>query len=1026
LLAILAILAVPPLAQAQSPAVLKWAEVGKPGAKGKVIVTPSEVSRIVAGRGDILYAIDSENSKVYRSDNGGLSWTDITSSLVAAGAVLPASEIAVTPDRPQNVAVVTDSGAKVYLSTNSGGKWSDTQTHSLSGTIQCITTSTAYAGASDPRWDIAIGTAAWGDVTSTGQVWVFQLGGIASSWRNQNIIVDPSHTGAEISAIAFSPKYKSDGTILVAASTAADVTPGYQNKTWLCIGQRDLSLQTTSWNNPAGYPVEIATIASPSAGDAAGVSRIASSLALPSDYVGTTTTSRKVFVSYDRQPDALDANDDVYRLDDTTQFRLNAAGGATIGISNISYYGKLTPGSGKLLAGDVQPATASTVQVRRSSNPLVSSPAWQLASQPPSGPGNAVVSWSYRGTAAYCGTGQSPGVALDESAFSRSLDNGDSWEQISLIDTIIQISDIAPAPDSKSLFLATYNAFSSEGVWRSAGESLGNFWGRVLTMNTDSDRIILRLSPNYSTDYTIYAVEAGGSQLAVSQNRGNSWQWRYIPGPVIDMSIADKDTIYVALPSGFIRKSVNGGYTWQDAVTTDLSDINMLAVAKGEHVLAGSRYGKVAYSTNGGDSFIEITKFINNVSGDVQVVADANYGENRTIYAATSIADEGIWRWVIGLSTEWEQIDKPVTGLGTGQCISGLVTGNKGTLYALRSEPVDGIGGGGMGRSLNPCEPHATQIEFDIVNATLPVGTTFDPTIIFPNTLPHLKLSGDSNQNELWAVDTASNTIYRFQDNLCKIGAKTAATGEIGCDPVSGRNQGFGLAWEQLSLSDQYELHLAKNDIFSLRLPTVEPASNPFYMPTQVISPAYYINPGQILECAHTYYWRVRTRHAATGETIRSPWSEIKSFIIKAGLPVSTPYLGIQLLSPANSICNWTIKPASFSWSPFKETTKYRFELSRNADTSSPLISTEVTETAYEHDGALEYSTIYFWRVMALEPAPSDWSATFVFQTEPAPPAPLPLPAGSPATPFGGWVAIAIGAVLMIAILVLIVKTGRI
>jgi hypothetical protein len=41
----------------------------------------------------------------------------------------------------------------------------------------------------------------------------------------------------------------------------------------------------------------------------------------------------------------------------------------------------------------------------------------------------------------------------------------------------------------------------------------------------------------------------------------------------------------------------------------------------------------------------------------------------------------------------------------------------------------------------------------------------------------------------------------------------------------------------------------------------------------------------------------------------------------------------------------------------------------------------EVSTTAFEYDGALDYDTNYFWRVMALEPALSDWSAAFSFLT---------------------------------------------
>ena len=49
------------------------------------------------------------------------------------------------------------------------------------------------------------------------------------------------------------------------------------------------------------------------------------------------------------------------------------------------------------------------------------------------------------------------------------------------------------------------------------------------------------------------------------------------------------------------------------------------------------------------------------------------------------------------------------------------------------------------------------------------------------------------------------------------------------------------------------------------------------------------------------------------------------------------------------------------------------------------VVDDEADTSAYEYEGTLDYGTNYFWRVMALEPAPSDWSATFVFQTARAP-----------------------------------------
>jgi photosystem II stability/assembly factor-like uncharacterized protein len=1008
-------------AQDESPAILKWDQVDKPGIKWNVIVTPSEVSKIAVGLGDIIYAIDSENGIIYRSDNGGLSWEDITPGLLDAGAVLPAYEIAVAPKRPRLVAVVTDNRTKVFISDGSGVNWNDTSVPTLSGTeIQCITISSSYSAGSALRNDVAIGTADWdsGDASSTteGQLWTLQVGGTTSAWKDQNITVDPGFTGAEVSAIAFSPNYDSDGTILVAASTAADVGAAYSKKTWLCIGKRDLSLQTTSWNSPTTYPVDVTSTSS--SGDATDVTGIMCSIAFPSDYVGVDASTRITFMSYNRQPNV---NNDAYRINDITATisRMNVDGGNDIDITNISYYGTLT--DGKLLAGDVDPAPASTVQVRRSINPLDLSPSWYEATQPPSGPGNAQVSWSSQGTAAYCGTGQSPSVALDESAFSRSFDNGDTWEQVSLIDTVIRISDIAPAPDSKSLFIATYSAFGTEGIWRSAGEPLGNFWGRILTLNTTSDRLILRLSPDYDTDYTLCVVEVGGQFMEISQTRGNTWHSRYIPGPVIDVVMEDEDTLYVALQAGSIRKSTTGGSVWGDPVSTGLDDINMLFIAKNGHIFVGSRDSRVAYSTDSGATFTVIPRPVDINPGDVQVATDAHYTENGIIYAATDRADDGIWRWVIGSSTEWEQIDEPVTRLGAGQRISGLLTGAEGTLYALRSEPVAGSAGG-MTRSLNPFAEYTVEIEFDIVNATLPGGTTFNPIPLFLNTLPALKMSSTAVQNELWAFDIANEIIFRFQDNICKIGPATTPVGQVGCDPASSRNQEFGLRWEQLSLSDGYEIQVAKDDIFSLNATPDELESDPFYTPPEITDPAYFIDPAYIYECGHVYYWRVRTRHAATGEVIRSPWSDIDRFIIKAGLPVTLPYYGIQLLSPDNGCTGCTNGPVAFSWSPYKETEKYRFVLAKDADMTQVIVRTEVSTPSYEYKGVLNYNTSYFWRVMALEPAPSEWSATFSFQTISAPLSESPPEESQSAPPFV-WAIIGIGTSFVIFIFILLVKT---
>ncbi|UCH51917.1 MAG: hypothetical protein JSV54_04010 [Chloroflexota bacterium] len=100
----------------------------------------------------------------------------------------------------------------------------------------------------------------------------------------------------------------------------------------------------------------------------------------------------------------------------------------------------------------------------------------------------------------------------------------------------------------------------------------------------------------------------------------------------------------------------------------------------------------------------------------------------------------------------------------------------------------------------------------------------------------------------------------------------------------------------------------------------------------------------------------------------------------------------IRLLSPSNGCLGCPVDQPSFSWEPYKETTKYKFVLAEDAAMTQIVKEAEMIGTSYEYDGKLDYRTNYFWRVMALEPVHIDWSATFSFQTEAAPPPPPEAP----------------------------------
>jgi hypothetical protein len=192
-------------------------------------------------------------------------------------------------------------------------------------------------------------------------------------------------------------------------------------------------------------------------------------------------------------------------------------------------------------------------------------------------------------------------------------------------------------------------------------------------------------------------------------------------------------------------------------------------------------------------------------------------------------------------------------------------------------------------------------------------------------------------------------------------------------------------------------------------------------------SPAAWIAPAALPEAGAIYYWRIRSARSATTQIAASPWSAARSFTVKAGFIVNTPYYGVQLLAPNNACTGCKVKPSSFSWSPWKEASKYQFDLAKDSEFKTLVVTSQsITTTGYEYSGTLDYSTNYFWRVKALEVnglnIPSDWSATFSMQTEPAPAPPGPPPA-EPPIPVWAWVLIAIGAILVIVTILLIYKS---
>jgi hypothetical protein len=300
-----------------------------------------------------------------------------------------------------------------------------------------------------------------------------------------------------------------------------------------------------------------------------------------------------------------------------------------------------------------------------------------------------------------------------------------------------------------------------------------------------------------------------------------------------------------------------------------------------------------------------------------------------------------------------------------------------------------------------------------------------------------LRVSTTDEYTKLWAIDTTGITVNSYMDNQAKAGpaVMTPADGaKVSVNPISGGINAVTMSWGSVpgvvGGTGTYQLDIALDPKFGEIIWSNNAiGAGP---PVIAVTPAAALNPGTV------YYWRLRVQTPVT-----SPWGEVRSFEVEA-----TGALSPQIGAPANGATITSEMPA-FSWTPTAETTKYKFELATDPSFASPIVAEEVTATGIMSPVPLDTGT-YFWRVMALEPSPGEWStiANFTVAEAVEPGADQPdiiieppvveipeivVPAPEVTVEGGGevisqgllWAVIIIGAVLVIAVIVLIVRTRR-
>jgi hypothetical protein len=506
---------------------------------------------------------------------------------------------------------------------------------------------------------------------------------------------------------------------------------------------------------------------------------------------------------------------------------------------------------------------------------------------------------------------------------------------------------------------------------------------------------------------TVYAAHNGAAQMWKSANGGDTFHGVSARENIAAFVVVDSTTLYVAGASNEIWKSANSGLRWSRSKEKPTGVVVSMAIspnfASDDTILCGMDNGRVYLSQDGGLNFRK-QGGINpgGSANNVYVAFDSSYNSGY-VYAVADDVDE-VYRWEPGVSTEWDQI----TATGTATDPGGILV-YEGILYTTDKTVL----GEGMLRSVCPKCPLGNAVNFSYDSVTQGLNTTFA-------SLGDIEAAGGSDTLVL-VIDEGNINIQGFSDSLIAATKTTAPkTGAV----VSGNK--VTLSWESLADATDYQRELRLDSSYKVQVAGY--ADNVTSATSDVITG---------LQAGFTYYWRVRAE-----EPVLSPWAK-GSFTIRLTDPV--------LVSPdPREVFVIPVRP-QFSWESVGGATGYELQLADNPFYADAWVKKPLTHTVWVWDEDLEYSTTYYWRVKAVtRGTESNWSegafttigekevpppappqqivvqpapVTTMPATPPAPPQPITFP--QPIAPVYLWVIIIIGAVLIICLIVLIVRTRR-
>jgi hypothetical protein len=1087
-LAIGLILTTAPAKVGADPGLSEWSKVSTPSEKDWVIAPESSLiwPALSFPGGETLYVVgfgydDNDPAgdfgpQLWKSTNYGATWKAITDKVLdeieekALGDLHGFVSVACDPLNADFLAVAfyADSEPYVLISDDGGSTFKYTGALEDRGAAMSLVLYLAVSMEdSDGEHNIAVSGVGTKDAAfPVGLVFRYETG-LGAGWEDATEYDGWDDYGAftsqAVTYVMFAPSFTTDSTVLAMTTTGYNIFTGdapnstvyLQSGTW---GKKE------GWNEevtfkPAVPIVEDVTIPAMAAATAG--------ITVPFDYAGRYASKRYLWVYVNYYDGGVPVGE-IYKVVDDDAAPVIQQVKDKPWLANVFYWGYID--EGKALAGiygdgtgTFVPASAAYypdltdcgdgVQVYRNDSIAdmdICCKAWKSACKPPTGRDAAAVFYVAEDKA-YCLTSGAPVSSYDESAFSVSFDDGDTWNQLSLIDTNIDyLSDVAVSPNCNKTMLVSVNVESGCGcdsTWLKAedlaeADEYSGKWLRTWCWFLGDEQYgLLRLAPEEENGETVYLVDRGTDTVYWNQMETLAcWEEGHATvSNIVDLAVKDEATLYALDENGDVAMTDDHGATatWDDPVDSKASEGWTIAVL-GDNILVGPVDGNVCYSDDGGETFtkLEETTKVMGTSGYVTVAFDSYFDANDTIYAALIEGNQGVYRWVIGESDKWKDLDAEpygYTGLvldnADGNPMTSAETG--GVLYASYVTEEDNEVVTGVARNLKPAaELCCEEADWDyLVEGLTPDEEAF---YFMPKALKICGcLTADSN-SKLFAIDGIyagdgpgydmkkgeDGTVWTYEDCYAKAAPTLSSPADgatIPSDPCYCINQEVILKWDRQCDACSYDIQVALDEDFAEVVLDIEEFS-----PSKAKTPSYVIDEGE-LYCDHSYYWRVRVSDAETGQIVHSWWSDVRGFTVATG-----PGAALKLTAPEAGATDVPITNIGFTWTIVEAADTYDFVLSANADLSSPLeTKTGLTGTGYTYTGTLDYSTPHYWQVTAKKGANViSQSSVGTFTTMSAPP--VTPPAEKPVTPTWVWVVIAIGAVLVIVVIVLIFRTRRV